>query len=155
MDFGEDVLACGSPDGADWIQVALLQVGFDGGGEFLDTGKAAIPHTIRAQIPEEALHPIPPRRRGRREVQDQALASGLFALTRVAPRAPGFHLRVLVGGVVVEHPMQRPIGGRFLVELFEEGPPLPLPCGTPQSAERVCPSRPLRAANKVRVPWRM
>ena len=65
-----------------------------------DALESAALDSLLRQLSESAFDGIEPGGRGRREVEGPA---------RVA-RQPGQHLGVLVGGIVVEHRMDRPTG---------------------------------------------
>ena len=77
--------------------------GLDGGDEVLDRGEAAAADRLPGDDAEEDLHHVQPRPGCRREVQRDS---------RVLLQ-PGRHVRVLVGGVVVRHDVQRRAGIGF------------------------------------------
>lgn len=67
-----------------------------------------------SQVAEETLDHVQPRRRGGREVHVDA---------RMLCQPP-LHVRMLVGGVVVDDQVQCLVRGRFAIDLFEELQPL-------------------------------
>ena len=105
----------------------LGEVVLDGAHELSDAGEAALAHCVLSEVAEEALDQVHPGARGRREMKDEARAAVVTAtLPGIVPSDPAFHLRMLMGGIVVDNQMQREIGGRLLVEVFEKRQPLPV-----------------------------
>ena len=59
-------------------------------------------------------------------MQDHAVVAMRLAVALVVPLDPGFHLGVLVGGVIVDDRVQAHPDRRLPVEVFEERQPLPM-----------------------------
>src|SRR5215469_457876 len=89
--------------------------------------KLPFAHCVLGEVAEEALDQIHPGARGRGEMECEARAAVVAATPPgIAPSDPAFYLRMLMGSIVVDNEMQREVGGRLLVEVFEEGQPLPV-----------------------------
>jgi hypothetical protein len=92
FDGGDDFIGVGRPDKGLGIAVGLFDEAVDRALELDDGAEDAAFEPPAGEFREEALDGIEPRRRGRREVKDE---TGM-------PGEPVHHLRMLVGGVVVE-----------------------------------------------------
>ena len=75
--------------------VGLVEISVDGGLEVDDGSEHAAFQAALGERGEEGLDGVEPGARGRGEVEDEARVAG----------EPGQHLRLLVGGVVVEDDM--------------------------------------------------
>ena len=98
----------------------MREVGLDRFDQFADACKASITDAVHRQVAEEALDEIDPRGRGGGEMHDDALCPVCLAVARVDPFDPALHLRMLVGGVVVDDEMQGEARGRLLFQMFDE-----------------------------------
>jgi hypothetical protein len=93
------------PDEGFEAGIVLGEISIDGGLQVGDRTEDAAADTLPGHLREEVLDGIEPGGRGRGEVEGPARMTG----------QPGQHFGMLVGGIVVEDDMDRPIG------LSEEG----------------------------------
>jgi len=109
-DSGDDfVWVCGPGEGFRII-VSLRDEAVDGGLEFDNAPEDTALQSLLGQFGEEALDSVEPRARGRREVEGE---------TRV-PIEPLTHLRMLMGGVVVEDHVHELSGRHLGLDSIEE-----------------------------------
>ena len=97
FDGGEDFIWAGGPDEGLRIEVGLVDEAKDGGLQLGDGSEDAALETPARELGEEALYRIEPGGRGRGEVEGPA---GMTS-------EPIAHIRVLVGGVIVDDGMDR------------------------------------------------
>src|SRR3954469_25514429 len=109
-DSGDDfVWVCGPEEGF-WIVVSLCDEAVDGGLEFNNAPEDTALQSLLGKFGEEALDGVEPRARGRGEVEGEA---------RV-PVEPLRHLRMLMGGVVVEDHVHELSGGYLGLDSIQE-----------------------------------
>ena len=95
-DLFEDIGSFGGPDEGLGMVVVFGEVAVDGDLQVGHTPEDAASDALAGDLGEEAFDEIQPRRRGGREMQTEP---GML-------REPPLHVRMLVGGVVVDHQMQ-------------------------------------------------
>src|SRR6266446_1911528 len=95
-DLFEDIGSFGGPDEGLGMVVVFGEVAVDGDLQVGHTPEDAASDALAGDLGEEAFDEIQPRRRGGREMQTEP---GVL-------REPPLHVRMLVGGVVVDHQMQ-------------------------------------------------
>ena len=93
-----------------WIIVSLCDEAVDGGLEFNNAAEHTALQSLLGKFGEAALDGVEPRARGRREVEDEA---------RV-PIEPLRHLRMLMGGVIVEDHVNELSGGHLGLDSIQE-----------------------------------
>ena len=109
-DSGDNfVWVCGPGEGF-WIIVSLCEEAVDGGLEFNNAAEHTELQSLLGKFGEEALDGVEPRARGRREVEDEA---------RV-PIEPLRHLRMFMGGVIVEDHVNELSGGHLGLDSIQE-----------------------------------
>ena len=91
-DFFEDLVNALGPLKRFWARGILIDVSFDGLGQFIEAGDAASPDAFAGDFRKPALDQIEPRRTGGRDMQ---MESGMFF-------EPGFDGWVFVRRVVVD-----------------------------------------------------
>ncbi len=110
FDGGNDLVGVGGPMEGLWLLVVFFEEAVDCGLEIDDGVEDAAPEATLRQLCKEALDRVEPRARGRREVEGEALMAV----------EPGAHLRVLVGGVVVEDDVDGLSGRNLRLDGVEE-----------------------------------
>ena len=109
-DSGDDFVWVRGPGEGFWIVVCLRDEAVDGGLEFNNAPEDTALQSPLGKFGEEALDGFEPRARCRCEVEDEA---------RV-PIKPLRHLRMLVGGVVVEDHVNELPGGHLGLDRIQE-----------------------------------
>ena len=95
----------------------IVQILSDGGDQFGHAGETATTDSLVGELSEPTLRQVQPGTRGRDEVQLKSWMSP----------EPRFHMRVLVGRVIVHDDMQIEFGRGFDIDLLEETGELLIP----------------------------
>ena len=110
VEFGQNGLGGFSADEGFGAGIVLGEIRIDGGLQIGDRAEDAAADALPGHLGKEVLDRIEPGGRGRGEVEGPA---------RMA-RQPGQHFGMLVGGIVVEDDMDRPIGRDLALGSIEE-----------------------------------
>ena len=116
----------------------------DGGLKLDDRGEDAALEPLPGELGKPAFDRVGPGTRRRGEVEGEARMAG----------EPGAHPGVLVGGIIVEHHMNRLVGCHLALDGIEKADEFLMPVRCMQRP-MILPSRISRAANRVVVPWRL
>jgi hypothetical protein len=116
-DGGDDFVGIGDPLEGFGLSVVVVEEAVNGGLKVDDGAEDAALDPALAQCGEEALDGVEPRGRGGREVESPARMT----------RQPFSHLRMLVGGIVVEHGVNGLAGGNLALDGVGETDELLMP----------------------------
>lgn len=141
---GDDVVGVGFPDEGLGVVVVFCDVAVDGCLQVADRAKDAAFQPATGQFGEEALDGVEPRARGGREVEGPARMTV----------EPGADLLVLMGGVVVEDYVNHLADRDGALQGIQKADEFLMPWRC-MLRPTTLPSRMLREANSVVVPWRL
>src|SRR5215208_2554307 len=125
VDGGDDLIGISGPDEGLGVMVGLVEIAVDGGLEVDDRSEDAALQAPLGESGEEGLDGVEPGARGRGEVEGKAGVAG----------EPGNHLRLLVGGVVVEDDVDDLAGRDLCLDGVEEANELLVPVALHAAAD--------------------
>ena len=125
MEFCENSIDGLGPDEGFGTGIVLGKIGVDGGLQVSDRAEDAAPDALAGDFGEEILDRVEPGSRGRGEVKSPA---------RMA-RQPSQHFGVFMGGVVVEHDMDRLVGHDLAFDGVEKSNEFEMPVALHAAAD--------------------
>jgi len=117
LNFLEDVRGGGSPDKGLGFCVVCDNMSFDSFNQFIDATEDTPSQAVDRKIPEESFDHVEPGCAGRSEVKVESRIASL----------PGFHSRMLMGGVIIADDVYLLVGGCRFDNQVEEADPFLVP----------------------------
>ena len=117
LNFLEDVRGGGSPDKGLGFCIVRDNMSFDSFNQFINATEDTPPQAVDREIPEESFDHVEPGSAGRSEVKVESRIASL----------PGFHSRMLMGGVIIADDVYLLVGRCCFDNQVEKADPFLVP----------------------------